>query len=160
MSTNVNESVIIIPELKNISNSEWSIMRVVWTLNQCTSRQIIDVMSHKEGWKASTVKTLLSRLKKKGFLNNKRIKNKYLYSPRVNEQKAANLATMDVFHNICPMHAGKAINHLVKRISLSKSDVQKLIQTLNGVEKTAPNKVKCNCLDSDAQKEVHSNENE
>ncbi|XIF19924.1 MAG: CopY/TcrY family copper transport repressor [Acetilactobacillus jinshanensis] len=150
----------MITELNEITNSEWQIMRVIWTLKKCTSRQVIRVMSHKQGWKASTVKTLITRLKKKGFIKSQRVKNKYLYSPKINEQKAANLATMNVFRNICPMHAGNAINHLVQNVSISKSDVKKLIKTLKGVEKTAPNKVKCNCLDPDAEKEVDRHENE
>lgn len=152
--------MIIIHELKEISNAEWLIMRVIWTMKKCISRQVINVMSHKEGWKASTVKTLLTRLKKKGFINSHKVSNKYIYSPNIGEQKAANLATMNVFRDICPMHAGNAINNLVQNISISKSDVQQLIKTLMKVEKTAPTKVKCNCLDPDAEKEAAYHEHE
>ena len=45
-----------------ISNAEWEVMRVIWTLGQATSRQLIEIMEVKQNWKPATTKTLLGRL--------------------------------------------------------------------------------------------------
>ncbi|ARW18982.1 Transcriptional repressor CopY [Pediococcus pentosaceus] len=50
-----------------ISQSEWETMRVIWTLQKATSHQIIEILEEKLGWKASTTKTYLGRLVKKGL---------------------------------------------------------------------------------------------
>ena len=51
-----------------ISDAEWQVMRVVWTLGQANSSEIIEQLAAKCAWSPSTVKTLLRRLEKKDFL--------------------------------------------------------------------------------------------
>lgn len=41
----------------SISKSEWEIMRVIWTKDEATSGQILDILGEKNSWTASTVKT-------------------------------------------------------------------------------------------------------
>lgn len=36
-------------EKVEISNAEWEVMRLLWTLNHATSRQLIDLKSHLAG---------------------------------------------------------------------------------------------------------------
>ena len=45
-----------------ITDSEWMVMRAIWTMGHATSRELIDAMNELEGWSASTTKTLLHRL--------------------------------------------------------------------------------------------------
>lgn len=45
-----------------ITDSEWMVMKVIWTMGHATSRELIDTMNELEGWSASTTKTLLHRL--------------------------------------------------------------------------------------------------
>ncbi|GMA69927.1 hypothetical protein GCM10025879_11730 [Leuconostoc litchii] len=52
---------------KILTISEWEIMRVIWTLGEATSNQIIHIMYSKKKWQPSTVKTLLNRILQKGF---------------------------------------------------------------------------------------------
>ncbi|MCB2621774.1 BlaI/MecI/CopY family transcriptional regulator, partial [Listeria monocytogenes] len=42
-----------------ITESEWMVMRAIWTMGHATSRELIDAMYELEGWSASTTKTLL-----------------------------------------------------------------------------------------------------
>ena len=42
-----------------ITDSEWMVMRAIWTMGHATSRELIDAMNELEGWSASTTKTLL-----------------------------------------------------------------------------------------------------
>lgn len=52
-----------------ITDSEWEVMRAIWTMGQPTSRELIDAMAELQGWSDSTTKTLLHRLIKKRRLN-------------------------------------------------------------------------------------------
>ena len=40
-----------------ITDSEWMVMRAIWTMGHATSRELIDAMNELEGWSASTTKT-------------------------------------------------------------------------------------------------------
>ncbi|MCI9063864.1 MAG: BlaI/MecI/CopY family transcriptional regulator, partial [Clostridia bacterium] len=47
---------------KNISNSEWKIMKVLWETPYITLRQIYEKAGVSEGWSYTTVRTLVTRL--------------------------------------------------------------------------------------------------
>jgi len=70
-----------------ISNSEWEIMRIVWTKAPITSTVIIDDLEASKGWKPTTVKTFLSRLVKKEMLKYEINGRNYFYSPLVSEEE-------------------------------------------------------------------------
>ena len=63
-----------------ISNAEWEIMRVVWTKEETTSSEILDILEDKTDWTASTVKTLLKRLVDKGYLSTQKVGKSFRYS--------------------------------------------------------------------------------
>ena len=44
---------------REISNAEWEVMRLLWSLGEASSKQLADLLVKKQGWKAATVKTLL-----------------------------------------------------------------------------------------------------
>lgn len=48
-----------------ISDSEWEVMRVIWTQESTTAQEIIDILGQTMDWKPATIKTLLGRLVKK-----------------------------------------------------------------------------------------------
>ena len=54
--------------LIKISDSEWEVMRVIWTLGQANAQQITQILADSMDWKVATVKTLLGRLVKKEAL--------------------------------------------------------------------------------------------
>ena len=51
-----------------ISQSEWEVMRIIWTLGPLTSSTLATILAEKMGWKVATTKTFLGRLVKKGAL--------------------------------------------------------------------------------------------
>lgn len=52
-----------------ITDAEWEIMRMVWSLGQVNSSHLIELVQQKRDWQAPTVKTLLGRLVKKRLSN-------------------------------------------------------------------------------------------
>ncbi|GAF40251.1 transcription regulator [Agrilactobacillus composti DSM 18527 = JCM 14202] len=132
-----------------ISDAEWEVMRVVWTLGATTSHVLIRVLNEKMGWKAGTVKTLLGRLVKKGALVPEKQGRAFLYKPQVEEQVAIDNATTSLFHHLCQMRRGKAVSNLLDDLTLSQTDIQRLQAQLAEKLKTAPEMVPCDCLPAD-----------
>lgn len=59
-----------------ISDSEWEVMRVIWTKGSADAKTINDLLSSSKGWKLATTKTLLGRLVKKDILQTEQLGKK------------------------------------------------------------------------------------
>ncbi|MGM9905397.1 CopY/TcrY family copper transport repressor [Lactobacillus sp.] len=129
-----------------ISAAEWQVMRVVWTLGQANSSQIIDQLEAKCAWSPSTVKTLLRRLEKKGFLQVDRQERRFVYRAAKAEGEAMHESLTAEFAAMCDMHKGEMLLRLLDDLPLSKSDLEAIAKKAAEKAKTAPEKVECNCL--------------
>ena len=99
MITFVNERCEINGKVKTpvkISDSEWEIMRVIWTLGQTTAQEITQILADSMDWKPATIKTLLGRLVKRSDLDRTRRK-KFIYHPAVSEMETVRSATENLF---------------------------------------------------------------
>ncbi|MFH5811139.1 CopY/TcrY family copper transport repressor [Companilactobacillus sp. FL22-1] len=135
-------------EITTMSHAEWQVMRIIWTLGQASSKQIIEILERKTGWKAATVKTLMIRLQKKHFLQADETKRPYIYQPLIGEEQAIHESVNELFDNLCCMQKGHAINDLIENSAISQTDIATLLQTLNQKAKTAPKEVDCDCLEA------------
>ncbi|KRM04884.1 MAG: CopY/TcrY family copper transport repressor [Liquorilactobacillus ghanensis] len=129
-----------------ISDAEWEIMRVVWTLQTATSRKIIDNLKQKKSWKEATVKTLLRRLVQKEVLRTTTQGRSFIYHPAINEQEAINLMALGVFQKICQHHVGTTLLQVIQQFPLAKGDIEQLQQELTKKYPTAPDELPCDCL--------------
>lgn len=129
-----------------ITPAEWQVMRVVWTLGETTSSQIITILQRKVDWKPATVKTLLRRLVAKGGLSTTRQGRSFIYRPLVAEQATMDQVADDLFNSICEHCVGRTLDHVIGQATLSKTDIQRLQVTLADKLTTAPDQVHCNCV--------------
>lgn len=129
-----------------ITDSEWEVMRAIWTMGQPTSRELIDAMAELQGWSDSTTKTLLHRLIKKEAVEQVGDTRPYTFEPVVCEKESMSAAADDLFDHMCAMRAGSTIAQVIKTRELSKKDIAELQRILAEKEKTAPDMVQCNCL--------------
>lgn len=67
--------------LKNLSPTEWKLMKIIWGMGSGAARDIHRVAEERFGITKGTTKILLSRLVDKGHLRTQQIGNSYLYSP-------------------------------------------------------------------------------
>lgn len=129
-----------------ISDAEWEVMRVTWTLGNVTSSQMAEIMAEKMGWKTATVKTLLGRLIKKGALRAEKHGRAFTYYPTVEEQPSMDEAVTTLFGHLCQMRVGKTLVDLVDKVELSQADIAELQTLLAAKAKTAPAMVDCDCV--------------
>lgn len=129
-----------------ISDAEWEVMRVAWTLDHVTSSQVSEIMAAKMGWKPATVKTLLGRLIKKGALRAEKTGRAFTYYPTVDEQPSMDEAVTTLFSHLCQMRVGQTLADVVERTELSQKDITKLQTILAQKATTAPEMVDCDCV--------------
>ncbi|WP_240402286.1 CopY/TcrY family copper transport repressor [Lactobacillus jensenii] len=132
----------------NISDAEWEVMRIIWTLDEVKSSEIIDQLSEKMSWTESTIKTLIRRLVDKGLVKIKKEGRAYIYSATVSENEMMYQVTKDMFSHMCDMHKGSLLIRLIKEIPLSKSAIKEIQRELNIMEQSAPDTILCDCLHS------------
>lgn len=131
--------------MEEITNAEWEIMRVIWTLKHATSQEVIRNL-YQYDWQPATIKTLMGRLVKKGCLAVQRQKRPYVYYPLVVENEAIDQAAKNLFSHLCNMKKGHTLLTLVRITTLSQNDISKLQTLLRQKAFNAPQEVSCNCL--------------
>ncbi len=71
--------------LPKISESEWLVIRVLWSNGSLTANEVVKELAGKTKWKPKTIKTLITRLMNNGAVKFKKEGRKYRYYPAVSE---------------------------------------------------------------------------
>ena len=148
MITSVNERKVKMNEknLSPISDSEWEVMRIVWTLGETHTNQILKELQAKKNWSDSTIKTLIRRLVQKGWLTAKHEGQRYTYTATVSQTDMMYNEAKSLLNRMCDMHKGEVILKLLEDSPISKGDLMKMQEEIRQKEKTAPDMGPCNCL--------------
>lgn len=133
-------------EKLEITDSEWEVMRVVWTRRKATSKEIINVLQDKKNWKPATTKTFIGRLVKKGALNTETSGNKFIYTAAVSEEESLKSLKAGLFNHICNTAVGKTIADLIEEATLSHDDIAMIEEVLGSKKKAAVEVIVCNCV--------------
>lgn len=136
----------MIKQTQTMTTSEWEIMRVIWTLGEATSRQIIRIMAQKTDWSPSTIKTLISRLQAKGYLTDNGASRDRLYLPTVAEHEAMTATLQRTIQALCAMCVGHALADVLATTPLSQDDITRLQAVLQDKYAQAPDHIACDCL--------------
>jgi BlaI family penicillinase repressor len=67
---------------------EWAILQVVWEREPCAAPTVQEVLRESKGWAYTTVKTMMDRMVRKGFLTKERVRNLYLYRSAITRVQA------------------------------------------------------------------------
>ena len=122
MITVVNERKVKMNEknLSPISDSEWEVMRIVWTLGETHTNQILKELQAKKNWSDSTIKTLIRRLVQKGWLTAKHEGRRYTYTATVSQTDMMYNEAKSLLNRMCDMHKGEVILKLLEDSPISR----------------------------------------
>lgn len=132
--------------MATISQSEWQVMRVIWTKEETTSAEIIAILADKQGWNASTIKTLIGRLVDKGFLTSRRQGRSYLYRSLISENQALEDQVQALFSRICVRKHHDLLLGLLDRTPMTSQDISRLEDLLVAKKSQVVQEVICDCL--------------
>ena len=144
--------------MAKISSAEWEVMRVLWTKGETTSTEITKILSTKQDWSASTVKTLLGRLADKGYLTSRREGRTYLYQAVLNEEEANLTAVYEVLSKICLTKHNHILGQLIQQTPMTKEQIKDLQEIL--VSKVSVERVQCDCQPGQCHCASHVEENQ
>lgn len=147
-------------ERLEITDAEYEVMRVVWAEGATTSRHIAQVLEQDQGWKQATSKTLINRLKNKGYLTAEKEGRRFIYSASISEKDSVALRIQMVFADVCNTAEGRVIKDILQEAELSQSDIQDLQAILQERAKTAPEQVTCHCPPGQCQHHKYPDEGE
>lgn len=133
-------------EFQPMSPSERQIMRVLWANPNSTSGYIIEQLQRSFSWSDSTIKTLIIRLSKKGYIQIDDRKKPFHYSATISEKAQLDQETDVLLEQVCHKQNGNLLRMLIDKATLSQDDIEALLTTLKNKSKNAPTSVACNCL--------------
>ena len=116
-----------------LTEAEWTIMRVVWEKEPCAAGTVQEALEKSRNWAYSTVKTTMDRMVKKGFLETHNIRNLTLFKSLISEIEAKHgeiRKTMKrAFNNaLTPM-----MQFLLENENFSESEMKQLRKIVNKV---------------------------
>ncbi|MBS4749805.1 CopY/TcrY family copper transport repressor [Granulicatella sp. zg-ZJ] len=129
-----------------MSEAEWEIMRVIWANEHVTAQVVFDILAKNKDWQLSTIKTLLGRLVKKGYVSVQKQGKCFLYEASVLEQEIALEKMNAVLEHVCPTKQGQLILDMMKTVPLTQNIIEEIIHLLQYKKDTAPETIMCTCL--------------
>jgi len=121
-----------------ISETEWELMRVVWSKHPITAGEIIERLNHHGTWHPKTARTLLARLVRKRALKYEAQGRTYQYEPRVSEAECRAAASESFLDRVFGGSLKPMLAHFVEQHRITKSDLKELSDLLE----VAPDKPK------------------
>lgn len=128
------------------SEAEWEVLRVVWSLDTATSRDVATILKETQNWELATTKTLLGRLVKKGYLDTHKDGNKFIYTATISENDSIRYRVTSTFDTICAGSIPSALATAINTYDLTDKDRQDLITLLQ--KKETVDHLVCNCVPS------------
>jgi BlaI family penicillinase repressor len=122
-------------QIPRISETEWEIMKVVWTRGPCSAGQIFEALTHRDAtWHPKTVKAFLSRLVRKKALGFKKDGRAYLYRPLVEEKQCVDAASESFLERVFGGSLKPMLAHFIEHKKLSEEEIRELRRVLKSTE--------------------------
>lgn len=116
----------------NISESEWSVMEVLWDSSPRSASDVAKVLKDQTGWAENTVRTLLTRLVEKGALKiADEAGSPKLYSPAVKREACVKAESESFLERIFQGAAKPLLVHFTKNARLTPDEVKELKKLLD-----------------------------
>lgn len=119
----------------NISESEAKVMQVLWHEKRpLSAERVIEKLAASEQWQASTVKTLLNRLLKKGAITAEAEGRRYLYHAAISREEYVAGESRSLIDRLFGGKVAPLVSHFAERHKLTKRDVAELRRLLDELD--------------------------
>jgi BlaI family penicillinase repressor len=117
-------------KLPKISESEWLVMRVLWSKSPLTANEVVEKLTGKTKWKPKTIKTLITRLTKKKALKFKKEGRKYRYYPAVSKDECVHMERRSFVRRVYGGTSRPMLAAFLEDAELSAEDIAELKKIL------------------------------
>lgn len=129
-----------------MTTAEWEIMRVIWTKKHATAHDIHQSLEETFEWSLSTVKTLLARLVKKGYLSREKQSREFHYCSRLDEQTVVCDKYKELLSHVCSKEKGTVLLKLLQETTITQQQANNIIEWLQKHKQHLPQSIACTCL--------------
>lgn len=119
------------PQVPQISDAEWEVMKVVWELGPLAAGDVVDKVAAEHEWAPRTIKTLLNRLVKKGAVAVEMDGRRYLYRAKVNREACVRKETRSFLSRVFDGAVAPAVVHFIEQGKLTPEEIRQLRETLD-----------------------------
>jgi len=117
--------------IPNIAESEWRVMQVLWGSGPQTANDVVNALSGEVKWKPRTIKTLISRLVKKGAVKVTEEGYRYRYSAAVDESECVRSETKSFIRRVYQGAMKPALAAFIEDADLSDKEIEDIQKILN-----------------------------
>src|SRR3954467_10938746 len=117
--------------IPNISETEWEIIKVLWTRAPLSADEIIAQLAKRDDWHPKTAKTLLNRLVKKKALGFEKEGRAYLYRPLVREADCVQAVSDSFLDRVFGGSLAPMLAHFVEHKKMSAEQIRELKRLLD-----------------------------
>ena len=114
-----------------ISDAEWEVMQVVWSLRTATAADVIERLTPQTGWSHRTVRTLLSRLVQKGVLAAEDDGHRHRYRALASRKRCVREAGQTFLEKIFEGDPAELLVHFVQTSKISPEQIAELKRLLD-----------------------------
>ena len=121
-------------KIPQISDSEWQVMKVIWTYAPCTANRVVEVLSVTTDWHSKTIKTLINRLVNKeaiGYKVDEKDKKTYHYYPLISENVCVKAESQSFLKRVFGGSPNIMLANFIKECDLSQEDINELKHILD-----------------------------
>lgn len=109
-------------------------MQVLWDESPLGAEQVAEKLATNESWQASTVKTLLNRLLKKGAISADADGRRFLYRPTLSRCTYVASESRSLLDRLFDGKVAPLVSHFAEQRKLTKRDVTELRRLLDELD--------------------------
>jgi len=117
-------------KLPKISESEWLVMRVLWSKSPLAAQEVFEQLDATTKWKPKTIKTLIDRLVKKGAVKYAKQGRRYLYYPAVGREECVTTERKSFIKRVYGGISKPMLAAFLEDAELSAEDISELKEIL------------------------------
>lgn len=121
-----------------LSEMEWEVVKPMWERGPMPARDLFQLIPKERKWAYKTVKTMLSRLVKKGVLTYQEVGNTYVYRPLFSRDDMTRSATRSFIERVFDGGLRPFLAHFVEQVP--EADLKVLRTEFKRIEREAAKK--------------------
>ncbi|MFC3750536.1 BlaI/MecI/CopY family transcriptional regulator [Paenibacillus sp. GCM10012306] len=113
-----------------ISESEWEIMKIIWSDHPITAEHIAAMLPDDIEWSEQTVRTFITRLLKKKAIGYNKEGRTYHYYPLVSEKECVKAESQSFLQRVFGGAADLMVTNFLEEAVLSEQEIEELQRIL------------------------------
>jgi len=120
--------------MMRISPAESLVMEALWRRQPLTAEELLAELGPGQGWAGATLKTLLSRLHKKGAVSTQKDGRRFLYRPLIDRADYVEAESQGLLDRLFDGRLAPLVSHFSERQKVSPEDLAELKRLVRELE--------------------------